>query len=176
MQKKLLSFALQKIAPLFVFIIYLSSCVQKKDVPTSNCDGYTGQLKNENALKLSQTNHFMIEDSIKSWTERYATFKTKINANALPNQANVFGDSSSFNHCIVKSILSNDSCIGLRVVYGMDAAYKVHVILVGIKPDYTTLYIDTPKECNAKLSDGGKDSTGVNGGSGSGGAEYGMEP
>jgi hypothetical protein len=176
MKKKSTYFLLKHLCALLILIIFLGSCIQKADTPTQNCDGYTGDLKNEQAIKLSQRNHFMYQDSIHAWTERYALYKDKIANNKLPDQPNVFGDSSSFNHCIIKSILTNDSCIGLRVLYGMDAAFKVHAIFVGIKPDYTTLYIEKPKACNAKVSGEPKDSTGVAGGSGTGGAEYAMEP
>ena len=80
----------------------------------------------------------------------------------------MLGDSCSFNNNIVKAIITNDSCIGLRIINGMDAANKVHVILVGIKPDYSTLYIKKPKDCgvekNAAAKDGGEPDDDLGGG------------
>ena len=73
----------------------------------------------------------------------------------------------------MRAIITNDSCIGLRVIYGMDENNKVHIILVGINPEYETLYIKNPENCVEEKNMAAKDGSG---GSGTGGAEYGMEP
>jgi hypothetical protein len=141
---KLLVFAL---CTLSVF----TKCTQSASI--TNCDGYTGTVTNKKALALQAKCHFMPKDTIAVWTERYQKNKPT----ALPSTTAIFSDSCSFNNSIVRAIITNDSCIGLRVVYGMDEVNKVHIILVGIKPDYSTLYIRKPKGCGVEKNMAAKD-------------------
>lgn len=127
--------------------LVFSQCCKKCKEKEDCCNGYTGTVTDSSSLALIAQDHFIIKDSIDTWTARYQANKTLICNDSLPNTNNVLGDSSSFNRCFVKAIICNDSCIGLRVIYGMDPALRVHVILVGIKPDYSTLYIPKPLEC-----------------------------
>jgi hypothetical protein len=158
-------------------VLFFSQCCKKcKDKEKEDCcEGYTGTVTDSSSLNLLNQCHFIEKDSIDSWTARYQANKNLICNDTLPTAINVLGDSSSFNRCIIKAIICNDSCIGLRVVYGMDIALKVHVILVGIKPDYSTLYIPRPGECCPPLTM----AKGVSGGGGGGplgGAEYSLMP
>jgi hypothetical protein len=139
------SFNIKLALILLCSIAAFTNCNEAVD-PT-NCDGYTGEVTNKSAAALQKKCHFMPKDSIDIWTARYQKNKISIANNSLPNATNVLGDSCSFNNSIVRAIITNDSCIGLRVINGMDASSKVHIILVGIKPDYTTLYIKKPKDC-----------------------------
>jgi hypothetical protein len=134
-------------------ILFFTQC--NDEASFADCDGYTGTVTNKQALALQAKCHFMTKDTIAVWTARYQKNKPQ----ASPTASATFGDSCSFNNSIVKAIITNDSCIGLRVIYGMDEVNKVHIILVGIKPDYSTLYIRKPKDCgvekNAAAKDGG---------------------
>ncbi len=150
--------------------LFFSKCTNA--VSETNCDGYTGKVENKQALALQAKCHFMPKDTIAVWTERYQKNKPTIGT-ALPNASSILGDSCSFNNSIVRAIITNDNCIGLRVIYGMDENNKVHIILVGINPEYETLYIEKPKDCGEEKNAAAKDGSG---GSGTGGAEYGMEP
>jgi hypothetical protein len=140
-------------------ILFFTQCASEASF--SDCDGYTGPVTNKQAAALLAKCHFMPKDTITVWTDRYQKNKPTISGTPLPGASSVLGDSCSFNNSIVRAIITNDSCIGLRVVYGMDEANKVHIILVGIKPDYSTLYIRKPKDCgvgkNAAAKDGGGD-------------------
>jgi hypothetical protein len=126
-----------------LLVFSLTKCCCPKKV----CCGYNGPVSPGYATSLYGIDHFITKDSILVWTERYQANKALIRNDSLPPAGNVLGDSSSFSGCFVRALLCNDSCIGLRVIYGMDPEKKVHVILVGIKPDYTTLYIPRPTSC-----------------------------
>ncbi len=126
-----------------LLILSLTKCCCPKKV----CCGYNGPVRSDSVTSLYGIDHFMIKDSILIWTERYQANKALIKNDSLPPVGNVLGDSSSFSGCFVRALLCNDSCVGLRVLFGMDPQKKVHVILVGIKPDYSTLYIPRPTHC-----------------------------
>jgi hypothetical protein len=148
-------------------VLFFTQCTD--EVPLSDCDGYTGTLTNKQALALQARCHFMSKDTIAVWTARYQKNKPT----ASPTATTTFGDSCSFNNSIVRAIITNDSCIGLRVIYGMDEKNIVHNILVGIKPDYTTLYVRKPKDCGVSgdmQKKGGEPEDEV------GGGEMGMNP
>jgi hypothetical protein len=124
-----------------------------------NCDGYTGPVTNKQALALQAKCHFMPKDTIEVWTARYQKNKPRTGDTTL-SVASILGDSCSFNNSIVRAIIANEKCIGLRVVYGMDENNKVHIILVGINPDYSTLYIKKPKGCGIEKNASAKDGNG----------------
>ncbi|MEP7141758.1 MAG: hypothetical protein ABI707_02750 [Ferruginibacter sp.] len=137
-----------------LFTLILFSKCNKKGNPKNENGGYKGEVTDSQAKQLVRTCHFIWDDSIRVWTKRYQESKRKGgNDNqpglqgGMPDLNYLLGDSSSFNGCIIKKIIGNEKCIGLRVVYGMSADRKIHVILVGINPDYSTLYIEEPKEC-----------------------------
>ena len=163
-----------------VTIILLSKC-KPHDPEKKCCEGFTGQLTNSQAQKLKRTCHFIDVDSILAWTNRYQENKRRNpgdNTQGLQGQPGIdylLGDSSSYNSCIIRKIICNENSIGLRVVYGMTADKKIHVIFVGVKPDYTTLYIEEPVECcnsNTQLQNA---AAGAPPGK-LGGAEYGQLP
>jgi hypothetical protein len=131
---------------LVISLLGFTKCINSSEAP-ADCNGYTGSVTNKNASTLLKICHFMPKDTIAVWSARYQRNKANINSTALPNTGAVLSDSCSFNSSIVRAIITNDSCIGLRVVYGMDEKNKVHVILVGIKPDYSTLYVRKPADC-----------------------------
>ena len=153
MKKQFFSLKFVLAAVAIFAVLFFTQCTDEASL--IDCDGYTGTVTNKQALALQAKCHFMSKDTIAVWTERYQKNKP----GASPTATAVFGDSCSFNNSIVRAIITNDSCIGLRVVYGMDEVNKVHIILVGIKPDYNTLYIRKPKDCgvekNASAKDGG---------------------
>jgi hypothetical protein len=162
---------------LVISLLGFTKCINSSEAP-ANCNGYTGSVTNKNASALLKICHFMPKDTIAVWSARYQRNKANINSTTLPNTGAVLSDSCSFNNSIVRAIITNDSCIGLRVVYGMDEKNKVHVILVGIKPDYSTLYVRKPADCGTgaaaekglmqKYDDGDDDDLG--------GGEMGQEP
>ncbi len=151
--------------------LLFSKCCVLAPQNANCCNGYTGTTTEKHAVALLAKDHFMPKDTILAWTAKYQANKTLICHDSLPTIGKVLGDSCSFNRCIIKAIICNDSCIGLRVIYGMDPNFRVHVILVGIKPDYSTLYIDK----SAIVCDSNSN-TMARLMSEEGGAEYGMEP
>jgi hypothetical protein len=155
-------FACSSALKVLVFAICILSFFTKctQSVNETNCDGYTGPVTNKQALALQAKCHFMPKDTIAVWTERYQKNKPTTAGAPLPPASSAFGDSCSFNNSIVRAIITNDSCIGLRVIYGMDEINKVHIILVGIKPDYSTLYIRKPKNCGLEKNMAAKDGDG----------------
>lgn len=116
----------------------------------SNCSsgGYKGEIKNPDAKKLVTTCHFITEDSIKVWVARYRNDTTgKKISQDLPGIDTLLRNNRSYNSCIVRQIINDKECIGLRVMYGLSADNKFHVILVGVKYDYSDLYVKEPQEC-----------------------------
>ena len=169
---------LNLIGLLLFCILMLSQSCKNYQSEKKCCEGYTGPVTGNNANSLRNACHFMLKDTINSWTARYQANKNAICNNSLPGINKVLGDSCSFNRCIIKAIICNDSCIGLRVVYGMDPLKRVHIILVGIRPDYTTLYIPRPNECCGQPNMAKVDDNNILNGDGSklGGAEYAQMP
>jgi hypothetical protein len=155
---------------IFFLVLFFTRCTNT--IETADCDGYTGPVTNKQALALQAKCHFMSKDTIALWTERYQKNKPT----TAPSTSAIFSDSCSFNNSIVRAIITNDSCIGLRVIYGMDEKNMVHNILVGIKPDYSTLYIRKPKDCGGEKSTTAKDGGNGDGEDDLGGAEMGSIP
>ena len=94
------------------------------------------------ATDLKNANHFLDSLTARSWIERYKTYKDSICNNAVGVNTPVLIDSSeSFNRALIQQILCLKNCIGLRVYQGMDANYKVHILLGGIDQYGNTLYI-----------------------------------
>jgi hypothetical protein len=177
----------------FATSVIFNSC--KDDDDKECCEGYTGKLTDAKADSLVNRCHFIRKDTIEAWVKRYEAYKEKLDyrkqfktsgdttqsqAGAMPPLAEAsveFLKSGcvSFNNCIVKKILCDKNSIGLRVLYGIDANNRIHIMLVGIQPDYSNLYVygeDCCKEpMNKKLGAG---LTGANGPTG--GAEYGQLP
>jgi hypothetical protein len=179
----------------FASLLICSSCKKNGD---KKCEGYTGEITDTLATKLVNRCHFLSEDSIDVWVKRYENFKNnmdrkdKYNIKAgdstdaamagmnadLDKSAAQFlrGGSVSFNSCIIKKILCHENSIGLRVLYGIDSKNRIHIILVGIKPDYSNLYVEAEDECCTKsmTKDLGAGLSGLT--AISGGAEYGQMP
>ncbi len=109
-----------------------------------NCCGYSGPVVSPNAISLYATNHFIPKDLIDKWTARYEAQTGLPSNGSLKIRDLVVSNSYSFNGRYVRLILCNKDCIGLRILLGMDENNQVHIILVGIKPDYSTLYIPKP--------------------------------
>jgi hypothetical protein len=189
-------FALIAIA--FTTSLILNSC--KEDESGKTCEGYTGKLTDPRADSLVNRCHFLSKDSIEVWVARYDAYKkqlerksdytnqtgnTKDTVTAQGDQANPGLDamaagflkrgSISYNSCIIKKILCDKNSIGLRVLYGIGGDNRIHIILVGIQPDYSNLYVDgedcCSKSLNKSLANG---ISGINGAPG--GAEYGQMP
>jgi hypothetical protein len=188
--------------PIAVFIVaaftstmLLSSC--NNDDSKKCCEGYTGKVTGADAESLLKRCHFIHEDTIALWVKRYEAFKERLDrkpdyrtnmkdtANAkademkaeLDNMSKRFllGGSVSYNSCMIKKILCDKNCIGLRVLYGIGSDNKIHIILVGIQPDYSNLYV-TAEDCcpdplNKTLGAGLTSPTDAKGG-----AEYGQMP
>jgi hypothetical protein len=183
------------IVSVFTSTILLSSC--NNDDSKKYCQGYTGQVTGANAESLLKRCHFIDEDTIAVWVKRYEAFKEKLDRKPdyrtnMNDTANVkademktemdnmskrflLGGSVSYNSCIIKKILCDKNCIGLRVLYGIGSDNKIHIILVGIQPDYSNLYVSAedccPDPLNKTLGAGLTSPTDAKGG-----AEYGQMP
>lgn len=179
----------------FATSVIFNSC--KDDDDKKCCEGYTGKITDAKAESLVNRCHFISKDSIEDWVGRYEKYKEQLgrkqdfktnnqdttNAKADEIKAAMDemslrflrGGSVSYNSCIIKKILCDKKSIGLRVLYGIGADNRIHIILVGINADYSNLYVyeeDCCKESmNKKLGAG---LTGANGPTG--GAEYGQLP
>lgn len=181
------------------FLLTFNSC--KKNDNKKCCEGYTGKMTNPMADSLVNRCHFLSEDSIELWVKRYQSYKDQLSRkndyntqdgnnkdsmNAETDKPNAEMDavaarfltrgSFSFNSCIIKKLLCNENSIGLRVLYGIGGDNRIHIILVGIKPDYSNLYVEAEADCcpqpmNKTLGAG---LTGLT--SEKGGAEYGQMP
>ena len=141
-QKNVLSSFVVVVATVFFF----SYCTPKGDI----VQGFKGNITNVSSNNLAITNHFISQDKIEEYTTRYKHFKDSIGGSTQPSPQSVLTDSCSFNSPIVKAILRDPNCIGLRVLQGIGPDSKLHIILVGINADYSTLYIDEPGEQGAK--------------------------
>jgi hypothetical protein len=169
----------------FVVPLALSSC--NTETEKKYCEGYTGTITNEQAKQLAEKCHFLSKDSIEVWTKKYDEYKKSLNFSkdsmasmlGLDKTAADFlkGSSVSFNNCIVKKILCNEKSIGLRVLYGIDGAGRIHLILVGIQPDYSNLYVANSGCCGTKSAVAKSAAGDEESGDGAlGGAEYGQLP
>jgi len=180
----------------FTSLLLLSSCDNDSK---KCCEGYTGKITDPRADSLVKRCHFLSKDSIELWVGRYETYKkellrgqenrtdTKDSANAkeadmkvaMDNMAARFllGGSVSYNSCIIKKILCDENSIGLRVLYGIGSDNRIHIILVGIQPDYSNLYVAGEDCCNNSLNKslGAGAGDGAAGGT-KGGAEFGQMP
>ena len=168
-------------------VILLSKCKEKVVVAKDCCQGYTGAISDSSAMNLKNKCHFISQDSIVAWTGRYKLYmKDSLpyikTSDSLLNRASKFlhQSSISFDHCIIRTILCDENCIGLRVLYGMSANNKFHVILVGIDKDYNNLYVEGLQECcgggKLKVEEVLNSGGGLFGGGTAGGAEYGQMP
>ena len=179
----------------FAASLTFNSC--KDDDDKKNCEGYTGKITDARADSLVKRCHFLSKDSIELWVKRYEAYKERLNrkpdyrtdnkdtanANTAEMKASMddvakrflMGGSVSYNSCLIKKILCDKNSIGLRVLYGIGADNRIHIILVGIQPDYSNLYVDgedcCPDPLNKTLGAGLTSATGT-----SGGAEYGQMP
>jgi hypothetical protein len=176
--------------------LLFSSC--KDDDDKKCCEGYTGIITDSQANSLVNVCHFLSKDSIETWVSRYEAYKKDLirkkdyktdskdtaNTNAgemkpgMDDMARQFlsGSSVSYNNCIIKKILFDKNSIGLRVLYGIGSDNRIHIILVGINPDYSNLYIDGEDCCDKSMNKkAGAGLTGITGNS-QGGAEYGQMP
>jgi hypothetical protein len=178
-------------------LVLFSGC--NNDDSKKCCEGYTGKMTSPRADSLVKRCHFISQDSIEAWVGRYEAYKKdlirkqeyrtdgkdSVNAKADEMKAEMdemskrflLGGSVSYNSCIIKKILCDKESIGLRVLYGIGSDSRMHIILVGIKPDYSNLYVKVGDECcpqpmNKTLGAQAGDA----GGSGKGGAEYGQMP
>lgn len=174
--------------------LQLVSCI---DDSKNCCEGYTGKISDARADSLVKRCHFLSKDSIELWVTRYESYKkeilrqkdyntqTKDSVDSksagmkmpVDNMSAQFlmGGSVSYNNCIIKKILCDKNSIGLRVLYGIGSDNKIHIILVGIQPDYSNLYVSGDDCCDQSLNK--KLGAGASGASGNtGGAEYGQLP
>jgi hypothetical protein len=188
------TFSFKYFVAVVVTFICLSSCINKNDNQKC-CEGFTGTVTNEQAKQLVDRCHFLSKDSIEIWVKTYDEFKRSIGvrkdaateamaiklddviANFLKN------GSVSYNSCIVKKLLCNPKSIGLRVLYGIGGNGQIHIILVGIQPDYSNLYIADAKDCcgtktaaaaSTQKTEGAPENG--DGPGGLGGAEWGQSP
>lgn len=173
----------------------LSSCNNDSN---KSCDGYTGKITDARADSLVKLCHFIHKDTIEDWVGRYEAYQKELmrkreyrtdgkdTANTKADEMKsvmdnmsarfLMGGSVSFNSCIIKKLLCNKNSIGLRVLYGIDTQNRMHIILVGIQPDYSNLYVDDAEDCCDKSMNKslGAGLTSANGNPG--GAEYGQLP
>ena len=174
--------------------LFLNSC---NDDDQKCCEGYTGKITDSSADKLVKRCHFLPKDSIELWVGRYDAYKkelmgkreyktdTKDTMNASASEMKtamdnmsarfLMGSSVSYNSCIIKKLLCDKNSIGLRVLYGIGSDNRIHIILVGIQPDYSNLYVDGEDCCEKPLNKTlGAGLTSVT--DNKGGAEYGQMP
>lgn len=101
---------------------------------------------------VDSTCHFISKEQIAEFVNRYQKLKTSSDTSVAGGKLKfTLTDSCSFNNIVIRAILADKRCIGLRVVYGVGRDNKLHAIIVGIAPDYSTFYIKRPKEpCDPK--------------------------
>lgn len=183
----------------FASLLICSSCNNNNDKKC--CKGFTGKITDGRADSLQNRCHFLSKDSIEIWVSKYEEYKKTLDRNQgyntntntskdsitatqgsmsaeLDKMAASFlrGGSVSYNNCIIKKILCHENSIGLRVLFGIGGDNKIHIILVGIKPDYSNLYVDAADDCCTQSMSKAL-GAGVSGLSATaGGAEYGQMP
>ena len=161
------------------------------------CEGYTGKITDPRADSLVNRCHFLSKDSIEIWVSRYEGYQKELMnkrsyktnngdtsntqggnmSTGLDNMSTAFlmGGSVSYNSCILRKIISDKNSIGMRVLYGIDGNNKMHIILVGVKFDYSNLYVSGDDCCDKSLNKSlGASLTNESGVLG--GAEYGQMP
>lgn len=180
----------------FSALLLLSSCDNDSK---KSCEGYTGKITDPRADSLVKRCHFLSKDSIELWVSRYESYKkelmvklenrteTKDSANAKAEEMKaamdamsarfLMGGSVSYNSCIIRKILCDKNSIGLRVLYGIGSDNRIHIILVGIQPDYSNLYVEGEDCCDKSINK----TLGAGAGDGAtgkttGGAEFGQMP
>lgn len=187
--KQRINFSMTAMITMMFVSLLISSCCDKEE-DKKCCEGYTGAVTNPQAAKLVDTCHYISQETIEEWVDRYKKYNdiperkdsnaNRVTMDPLFNEASVpflRGSSISFNSCIIKKLICNEKSIGLRILYGMDEKNKIHTILVGIQADYSNLFVKAEDDC-CKKSMNKKAANGLSGltASGLGGAQYGQMP
>jgi hypothetical protein len=174
--KLLINFRVITLVLLSLFgAVLLNGCTN--DAPGGG-EGYTGEIKDSSAKKLVNTCHFISKADIADWVSRYKKDSTgKITIQNQSAFSYLLNNSISFNSCIIRKLINDANSIGLRVIYGKSPDNQIHIILVGINPDYSNLYIKAEKECcdQNTLKKLGAQADGLSDGE-FGGAEFGQMP
>lgn len=183
---------------LAIFVLALMYLLNSCNDDSKSCEGYTGKITDKRADSLVKRCHFLSKDSIELWVSRYEAYKKQLMPQRGDNQDPkdtlngkageikaamdamsarfLMSGSVSYNSCIIRKILCDKNSIGLRVLYGIGADNKIHIILVGIQPDYSNLYVAGEDCCDKVNNKSLGAGAGAAGGGTLGGAEFGQMP
>lgn len=96
---------------------------------------------NAYATELEARDHNIDSAVAVEWIQRYKDNKDSICNNAVGSYDSVLNYSEAFNKQSMLDLLCLESCIGLRVHYGMDPTFKVHLIITGVDQFGNDLFV-----------------------------------
>ena len=146
---------------LFIFliaIVFLYSCNNKQNnnQPNDQTDKYGFIPKpgnDEYAQQLAAADHLVDTSIVNVWIRRYKDNLDSLNimnnkiqkfnssGKVMIEQDSVLYNSEGFNKQLFLMFFSLRDCIGIRINYGLDSAYKMHQIITGVDTLGHDLYI-----------------------------------
>lgn len=138
---------------------------------TKTCRDQDPEPKNDYAKKLKLADHFLDVEIANKWIERYQQYvRDTTLQKRLADQGKQQGavapapgtpvfpkESESFNRALIQQILCLDSCMGVRILFGINDNNEVRVLLGGIDQEGKLLYItDAGEDKQAGLKTTGK--------------------
>lgn len=95
---------------------------------------------NAYAAALEARNHDIDSATAADWIQRYAVNKDSICHNMVGAFDSILPYSEAFNKKAMLDLLCLKNSIGLRMHYGMDTIFKVHIIVTGVNRKGDDLY------------------------------------
>ena len=159
----------KQLLAVFAIFLLISSFRCTPDTPVVNtCFDQDPQPKSEYTKNLKAADHFLEADVAEKWIARYqqyvrdtlqrGTTNQGKAVDAAPPAAPVFPkESESFNRALIQQILCLDSCMGVRILFGINDNNEVRLLLGGIDQEGKLLYItDAGEDKKAGLKTTGK--------------------
>lgn len=153
------------------FLVIISFRCMPDEPQTKTCYEQDPQPKNEYTKSLKIADHFLDAEIANKWIERYQQYvrdsslqkriaeqgKTAGAAVATPGTPVFPKESESFNRALIQQILCLDSCMGVRILFGINDNNEIRLLLGGIDQEGKLLYItDAGEDKKAGLKTTGK--------------------
>jgi hypothetical protein len=135
-------------------IIYFGCTPQSSE--TQSCCDQNPEPKSDYTKKLKETNHFLDIETADKWIKRYQDYFSDTSARKriadqnqqkpaeaplTPATPSFPKESESFNRALIQQILCLDSCMGIRILFGINDNNEVRLLLGGIDQQGQLLYI-----------------------------------
>lgn len=129
-------------------------CCTPQSTGTTSCYEQDPAPKNDYTKKLKETDHFLDAETADKWIKRYQDYfsdssvrkrlaeQSQQKPNTPTGTIPAFPkESESFNRALIQQILCLDSCMGVRILFGINDKNEVRLLLGGIDQEGQLLYI-----------------------------------